>query len=677
MNDLLNLYRTSETAHRLAELHELIQPTLEELTERLAYERAFFVLMDRQTAAIRGAVGVNVPESLVTLPELWQDARGGPMAQAFQSGRPVRIDDAVRDPRVSEGARALYSAFGLLSFAAIPLVPASGVLVVAKEKPIAEHEIGDLLPYAGRIIACVVERDEVRRLTQTGEEHAIQADWLWWMINAVPDPILLTDAENRVVLHNVHAERLFLAGPDASEGKRRAIQLNNSLLTVALGGYATDQGAALGRELTLVDPIEGTELSFEVICRQATNLRSGEAGLISVLKDVTDLRHADQQIRRSLDELQRAGEEARRERDRINLILENVADPIVVTGAEGEISLMNQPAARLLASRDGARRGRDATIAVANETKLSLFLSQFGLEPAQRRHGEIQLADPETEQSLTFSVTATEVVDELGHIRAVVSVMHDLTALRELERRRVEQQLFESEKLAAVGRLAAAVAHEINNPLEAIKNALYLLVSRTDAGDPDRRFLEIANRETIRVSTIIRQMLGFYRTATTTTPTDVNAVIKEAITLLERQMRQRHITIKADLDRGLPLLPASGDQLKQVFLNLLLNAQEAMPDGGTIRVRTRIPNESDAEFVLAGRQVLIQVEDSGSGISEENLRQIFEPFFSTKRASKGTGLGLWVSQGIVQQHGGQMKVRSRPGRGTTFTIALPIGDSHG
>jgi PAS domain S-box-containing protein len=478
-------------------------------------------------------------------------------------------------------------------------------------------------------------------------------------------------------LHNVHAERLFFAGPDASEGKRRAIQLNNSLLSVALGGYATDQRAALGRELTLVDPIEGTELSFEVICQQATNLRTGAQGLISVLKDVTDLRHADQQIRHSLDELQRAGEEARRERDRINLILENVADPIVVTGAEGEISLMNQPAAHLLGSREGAGTGRDATIALANEAKLSLFLSQFGLEPAQRRHGEIQLADPETEQSLTFSVTATEVVDELGHIRAVVSVMHDLTALRELERRRVEQQLFESEKLAAVGRLAAAVAHEINNPLEAIKNALYLLVSRTDADDPDRRFLEIANRETIRVSTIIRQMLGFYRTATTVVPTDVNAVIQEAIALLERQMRQRQVTIEADLDLKLPPLSASGDQLKQVFLNFLLNAQEAMPEGGTIKVRTRIPNETDAEFVHAGRQVLIQVEDNGSGISEENLRQLFEPFFSTKRDGKGTGLGLWVSQGIVQQHDGQIKVRSRPGRGTTFTIALPIGEAHG
>jgi signal transduction histidine kinase len=272
-----------------------------------------------------------------------------------------------------------------------------------------------------------------------------------------------------------------------------------------------------------------------------------------------------------------------------------------------------------------------------------------------------------------MGVTATEVRDELGQVTAVVSVLHDLTMIRELERRTVEQQLFESEKLAAVGRLAAAVAHEINNPLEAIKNALYLLVRRVPEDDPNRRFLEIANKETTRVSNIIRQMLGMYRAPTRMTPTDVNAVIDEAVGLLERQMRQRQVRIEANLDRSLPRLPASADQLKQVFLNLFLNAQEAMPHGGTVRVTSRPAPESDPEFILAGRHVLIQVQDSGSGISEENLRHIFEPFFSTKGEGKGTGLGLWVSQEIIQRHGGQMKVRSRAGRGTTFTITLPIG----
>ncbi|MGH2599213.1 MAG: ATP-binding protein, partial [Dehalococcoidia bacterium] len=622
-------------------------------------------------------VGVNIPEPLLETLQARGDSVSGPLAQAFQSGRPVRVDNAVRDPRVPESMHALYSSFGLLSFAAVPLVPAGGVLVVSKGEPIGEAAVSELLPYAGRIVAAVVEQDEITRLARSGEEYAIQEEWLYWMVNGVQDPILLTDERFNVILHNVHAERLFVASPDASEGKRRAIQLNNSLLTVALGSYAIDQGTGLGRELTLVDPIEGAELAFELICQQATNLRTGEQGLVSVLKDVTDLRRADEQIRRSLDDLQRAGEHARRERDRLNLILENVADPIVVTGGEGEITLMNQPATRLLSPHDGAPGRRDATAALANEAKLNIFLSQFSLEPAPARRGEIQLVDPETERALTMGVTATEVRDELGQVTAVVSVMHDLSMIRELERRTVEQQLFESEKLAAVGRLAAAVAHEINNPLEAIKNALYLLVSRSDLDDPDRKFLEIASKETARVSTIIRQMLGFYRTVTTMTHTNVNAVIDEAIALLERQMRQRRITFEMDLDQRLPPVRASADQLKQVFLNLFLNAQEAMPDGGTIRVSTRRARESDTEFITAGKQVLVQVQDSGTGIAEENLRHIFEPFFSTKREGKGTGLGLWVSQGIIQQHGGQMKVRSRSGRGTTFTIALPTGGGDG
>jgi len=677
MNDLLNPYQSSETNRRLAELQGLVWPTLEELTQTLGYERAFFVLMGPEDGTVRGAVGVNIPEPLLETLQARGDSASGPLAQAFQSGRPVRVDDAVRDPRVPESMHALYSSFGLLSFAAVPLVPASGVLIVSKGEPIGEAAVSELLPYAGRIVAAVVEQDEIARLARSGEEHAIQEEWLYWMVNGVQDPILLTDEHLNVILHNVHAERLFVASPDASEGKRRAIQLNNSLLSVALGSYAIDQGTGLGRELTLVDPIEGAELAFELICQQATNLRTGEQGLVSVLKDVTDLRRADEQIRRSLDDLQRAGEHARRERDRLNLILENVADPIVVTGVEGEIILMNQPATRLLSPRDGATGRRDATAALANEAKLNIFLSQFSLEPAPARRSEIQLVDPETERALAMGVTATEVRDELGQVTAVVSVMHDLAMIRELERRTVEQQLFESEKLAAVGRLAAAVAHEINNPLEAIKNALYLLVSRSDVDDPDRKFLEIASKETARVSTIIRQMLGFYRTVTTMTPTNVNAVIDEAIALLERQMRQRRVTFEMDLDQRLPRVRASADQLKQVFLNLFLNAQEAMTDGGTIRVSTRRARESDTEFITAGKQVLIQVQDTGTGIAEENLRHIFEPFFSTKREGKGTGLGLWVSQGIIQQHGGQMKVRSRPGRGTTFTIALPIGGSDG
>src|SRR5262249_17820283 len=148
--------------------------------------------------------------------------------------------------------------------------------------------------------------------------------------------------------------------------------------------------------------------------------------------------------------------------------------------------------------------------------------------------------------------------------------------------------------------------------------------------------------------------------------------LDEAVALLERQLRQHQVTVHTELDRDVPPVMGSADQLKQVFLNLMLNAQEAMPGGGALHITTRLSPETDTEF-LPGRFVLVQLRDTGAGIPEEHLPHIFEAFYSTKIDSKGTGLGLWVSQGIVQNHLGHIRVRSRPGRGTTFTIALPAG----
>jgi len=457
---------------------------------------------------------------------------------------------------------------------------------------------------------------------------------------------------------------------DDSPGRRRAIEINNVLLSAALSSFALDQGSSLARDLSLVDPIEGNELLFEVICRPATNLRTGEQGLVSVLKDVTDLRRATEELRRTMNVLEQAGERARAERDRLNLILEGVADPIVVTDPAGQIIRMNPPARRLLEPPHGTSTGHVATAYVANDAKLTSFLSQVSLEPTGTLRGELQLVDPDSDEVLTMHVSATEVRDELGQATAVVAVFHDLTRLRELERRTLEQQLFESEKLAAVGRLAAATAHEINNPLEAIKNALHLLVTRLPADDPNHAFAEIAQRETERVSNIIRQMLGFYRPAERQW-TDVNRVLVESLGLIERPLRQAQVRVVLELDEGLPAIRASADQLKQVFLNLLLNARDAMPRGGRLSLSTRRTRPAGLDFV-GGQWIFVQIQDTGPGMDEETLRHIFEPFFSTKRAGRGLGLGLWVSLGIVQQHGGQMRVRSRPGHGTTFTLALPI-----
>jgi two-component system NtrC family sensor kinase len=317
-----------------------------------------------------------------------------------------------------------------------------------------------------------------------------------------------------------------------------------------------------------------------------------------------------------------------------------------------------------------SHRSRRAQICITNEARFTSFVSQLRLDPAQGMTGEIVLTDPDTREQLTMAVTSTEVRDELGAVAATVSVMQDVSRLRELERRRIEQILFDSEKLAATGRLAASIAHEINNPLEAIKNALYLLTNKIASDDPNYKFLQIATKETDRVSRILRQMLGFYRPPKME-PTDINRLIEESESLIEKHLRQNRVKIENDLDPEVPLVIASADQLKQVLLNLMLNAQQAMPEGGTIYVSTRVSHGADPEFLMAD-SIHIQIRDTGKGIAEEHLPHIFEPFFSTKD-EKGTGLGLWVSQGIVQAHGGSIKLRSREGRGTVFSVALPIG----
>jgi two-component system NtrC family sensor kinase len=332
---------------------------------------------------------------------------------------------------------------------------------------------------------------------------------------------------------------------------------------------------------------------------------------------------------------------------------------------------MNHEALRLFqASPIDSNRGRRAQICVSNEAKFTSFASQLRLDPAQGMTGEIVLTDPDSREGLTMAVTSTEVRDEGGAVVATVSVMQDVSRLRELERRRIEQILFESEKLAATGRLAASIAHEINNPLEAIKNALYLLTNKISPSDPNAKFLQIATKETDRVSRILRQMLGFYRPPKME-PTDINRLIEESEGLIEKHLRQNRVKLENDLDPTLPRVIVSADQIKQVLLNLMLNAQQAMPHGGTIYVSTRVSRGADLEFLMSD-SVHIQILDTGKGIAEEHLPHIFEPFFSTKD-EKGTGLGLWVSQGIVQTHGGSIKLRSREGRGTTFTVALPIG----
>ncbi|MEP7003037.1 MAG: ATP-binding protein [Chloroflexota bacterium] len=379
-----------------------------------------------------------------------------------------------------------------------------------------------------------------------------------------------------------------------------------------------------------------------------------------------------QELSANIQRRRSADQEIRVERDWLDLVLRDVPNPIIVFDTMTEIVSYNAAAEHLFKPpRDSLAQSRRADVAIRNDATFRSFLANLSLDPAPRRSGELRLTDVDTGEDLELQVTVNEVHDPVGATIATVSVMQDVGHLRELERRRLEQALFDSEKLAATGRLAAAIAHEINNPLEAIQNSLYLLVKRIPADDPNAKFLNIAMKETERMSRILRQMLGFYRPAADLTPTDLNALIDEAETLVAKRLHDRSVRIEKVLDPSLPKVLASADQIKQVILNLVLNAAEAMPQGGLITVTTESHQDAASGFILAGA-VQVQVADTGPGISEESLPHIFEPFFSTK-GEKGTGLGLWVSLGIAQSHGGRLQVRNRPGGGTVFSMTLPIG----
>ncbi|HEV2836123.1 MAG TPA: ATP-binding protein [Pyrinomonadaceae bacterium] len=538
-----------------------------------------------------------------------------------------------------------------------------GVLYVGSDRESLDVESYDLLRrFAERIgiVASLAAHQE--RLVTTVTKLQRERQWIESIMKSVADPIVLTDLDNEILLQNRRAEELFSGSANAGEGKRRALKMNDLLFSAYLSSATVSSSEVIQRDITLVDPIEGSDIHFEVISTPATNGRGEPLGLVSIFRDVTDLREANEELARNIAKHQRAEEDSRRERDRLDLIIENVGHPIVVCDSAGNFILFNRRAELLFQENDLFSSSAAAAVRT-NAVKLTSFISTLASASETGRQADIELIDPEEGRALPMEITAREVLDATGQVTAVVSILHDLTEIRELERRRVEQQLFESEKLAAVGRLAASIAHEVNNPLEAIKNALYLMQTSPDF-EQNSRFLEIARKETERVSHIIRQMLGFARRPGEVDWVDVNQLLEETLVLLEKKMRQLRIKVTRSLDPSLPPIRARADQLRQVFLNLILNAQQAIAGEGAIHISTSRYDQA------LQPSILVQMSDSGVGIAQDDIARIFDPFFSTGK--KGTGLGLWVTQDIVRQHGGRIEVTSDIGRGTVFSIVLQV-----
>ncbi len=274
----------------------------------------------------------------------------------------------------------------------------------------------------------------------------------------------------------------------------------------------------------------------------------------------------------------------------------------------------------------------------------------------------------------TLADLAALAITETYQRARTAALQHDLTHIQFLHHEAqarldaAQAQLLQSAKLAAIGELSASVAHEINNPLYAARNSLYLVEQDLPPDAPERRFLDIAQGELGRIARIITRMRDFYRPSRAEySTTDVNSLLCDTVEFVQTYLRHSQIHVTTSLHDDLPLIIAHMDQLRQVFLNIVLNACDAMQHGGELRITTTIQQIEPADQPV---NIIVSIADTGSGILPEHMEHLFEPFYTTK--PQGTGLGLAISAHIVTQHGGHIEVGSEMGVGTTFTIHLPV-----
>ena len=269
------------------------------------------------------------------------------------------------------------------------------------------------------------------------------------------------------------------------------------------------------------------------------------------------------------------------------------------------------------------------------------------------------LSRHEEPRRLRVKAATAPLLTPSGRISGTMLILVDSTA-----RAQLEEQLQLSEKMASIGLLAAGVAHEVNTPLTGISSFTQMLLEDADPDDPRTRLLEKIERQTFRAARIVNGLLNLARPGRTDTtgPVDITAVIADVLVLLEHQHEAGNIKVRLELTIPAAVVQGIEFKMQQVFLNLFLNARDAMPSGGWLTVRSRVE----------GASAVIEVADTGSGISPEHLSRIYDPFFTTKTVGQGTGLGLSVTYAVVQEHRGTIECASRPGHGTRFTLTLPL-----
>lgn len=456
-----------------------------------------------------------------------------------------------------------------------------------------------------------------------------------------------------ILVHNEAFGRLLgkpATGKPAHEALRASWKVTGPILQEV---FATGSGILCER-LCLSIERDGAIANYYLSCSFTPILLGGAvAGLFATMHDVTGAVTA-------LDRLHETELQSER-------ILNSIGDAVIVTDAAANVARMNPVAETLTGWRSAEAVGKPLTeifktVDEAKHTPVENPADKIRRRPVAVGGENPVLLIGRNGAEMAIDDRGAPIFDDDGRLMGIVLVFRNID-----ERRRTQNALLKSEKLAAVGRLASSIAHEINNPLESVMNLIYL-ARHSDAPDA-KKYLDLADEEIRRVSIIANQTLRFHKQASNPQAATAADLFSTVMSIYAGRLKNAHVEVEKRFRASDPVICFQGD-VRQVLNNLVSNALEAMPLGGKLLIRSR----PGRRWTTGERGLVLTIADNGGGIPNDALRHIFDAFFTTK-GTAGTGLGLWVCQEIVERHHGSLRVRSsqREGRsGTTFTLWLPF-----
>lgn len=673
-----------EQLARVASVEEACTLLLARVSAESGIDRALLLYRTHDGLALIGA-GITAAQAAATA------------EQAAAPGSAVLdLLESLERPRLVDPPRA-----GVLDFpaAALPLPGAAslrGIVFLDTERLESRLETAaDLVQRCGPLVDRIIESSSA-----AGRANRLsrQVDILTEMLNAISDPVIMTNGSGAVVLMNARAEGLLTSSADDSDGRRRAVEVNNLLFSsfltqAAMGGASAAPGS---RELNLVDTHEGTDLLFEVLTVPISAL--GDGAIMSVLRDITDLKRAVSELEVQYRRSRVAEHKSRLERDRLNAILENVSDPILVTDEHSNIVLMNAEADRLFVA-EPMTFGSKRQLIQSNDTRVTTMISNFLLSPEVRQVERITLVDPDDEREFPAEIASNKIINARGEPAAIVSVIHDLTYAEENERlatelrqlnegledrirqataeleernRRLEWQSRELEKASRLkSEFLANMSHELRTPINVILGYTSLMRERIYGALTDQQDEALAKvyNTSQHLLELINDILDLSKIEAGKMPLHLEQVllpevIDELVQTVEPMVRARNLEFRTSVAPDLPVLDTDRTKLRQVLLNLVSNAIKFTHEGYvSLAVRH------------VGERVRMTVEDTGVGIRPEDLEAIFEDFRqvdqSHTREYGGTGLGLSITRKLLNLLGGSIAVESTYGSGTRFIIDLP------